>query len=157
MLEQNPTVRGDFLENVNTGRIRIHRAGVESITSTGLKLTNETSLDVDMIMSCTGYYIEMPFLPKDSYHAEGAESPNAVDLYRLVTSPRYRNLFFIGYVEIAGPLLLVAEMQARWSTAILSRRVELPTQQKMYEWISKFHKYLSENVCLSWSAGLRHN
>lgn len=145
-MEANPTVRGDFLENARTGRIKVHRAGIERITRNGLILSGGTNLEVDVIVSCTGYYIDLQFLPEDSYRAKGEESPNAMDLYKLVISPQYQNLFFIGFVEAAGPLLPIAEMQARWCAGVLSKQVTLPSQDEMSKWISIFHKNLDSNV-----------
>ncbi len=63
ILEANPTVRSDFLEQIQVGRMTPHRAGVEKFTQNGLLLTNGTELEVDVIIACTGYLVT---IPKDS-------------------------------------------------------------------------------------------
>jgi hypothetical protein len=60
ILEANPTVRGDFLEQIQVGRMTPHRAGVEKFTQKGLLLTNGTELEVDVIIACTGYLVRIP-------------------------------------------------------------------------------------------------
>ena len=60
ILEANPTVRGDFLEQIQVGRMTPHRAGVEKFTQKGLLLTNGTELEVDVIIACTGYLVMIP-------------------------------------------------------------------------------------------------
>jgi cation diffusion facilitator CzcD-associated flavoprotein CzcO len=60
ILEANPTVRGDFLEQIQVGRMTPHRAGVEKFTQNGLLLTNGTELEVDVVIACTGYLVVIP-------------------------------------------------------------------------------------------------
>jgi dimethylaniline monooxygenase (N-oxide forming) len=147
----NITIQTLFLENVKTRRITPHRAGVERITESGLVLTNGTTLAVDVIICCTGYMIEFPYLPEESYHSENnpiLHSPNSIDLYELVVSPQYPNLFFIGILEFPGPLVPASEIQARWVTAILTNRIKLPSPAKMREWIKKYQQGLVRTVSL---------
>jgi dimethylaniline monooxygenase (N-oxide forming) len=63
ILEANPTVRSDFLEKIHVGSITPHRAGIERFVEDGLILTNDTKLEVDGVISCTGYLVRSPRLP----------------------------------------------------------------------------------------------
>jgi dimethylaniline monooxygenase (N-oxide forming) len=147
--QANITIQTLFLENVKTRRITPHRAGVERITESGMVLSNGTTLEIDMIICCTGYVIEFPYLPEESYHSQNnpiLNSPNSIDLYKLIVSPQYPNLFFIGTVELPGPLVPASEIQARWATAILTNRIKLPSPGNMREWIKKYQQGLTKTV-----------
>jgi dimethylaniline monooxygenase (N-oxide forming) len=61
ILEAIPTIRSDFLEKVNVGFVQTHRSGIERFTENGLVLTNGTELDVDTVISCTGYLVSHYF------------------------------------------------------------------------------------------------
>lgn len=141
LLEASPTVRGDFLEKVNVGTVIPHRASIKRFTENGLILTNGTELEVDTVISCTGYHIDYPYLPLDSYRDadnETIDRSNSINLYQLIVSPNYRNLFFIGLPEAPGPGGPVYESQARWSVAVLSGAITLPQPEEMKRWIQIF-------------------
>jgi dimethylaniline monooxygenase (N-oxide forming) len=59
ILQANPTVRSDFLEKVQVGFITPHRASVERFVEDGVILTNGTKLEVDEVISCTGYLVRL--------------------------------------------------------------------------------------------------
>lgn len=152
LLEQSPTVRGDFIEKVRTQRIDIHRGSVESLNKEGLVISTvkgeETfteELKVDAIIACTGYnQFDYPFLPSDVLRSP--ETPtNRVDLYKFIVSPRYDNLFVMGLVELVGPAAPTFEAQARWACSVLSGRIALPTKPKMREEVTKFQAWQEKN------------
>ena len=131
LMAQNPAVRGDFLEKVRTGAIRAHRTTVERFTPTGLRLSDGAELDVDVIISCTGYHTTLPYLPDDVLAAPGTTPPNTLDLWNLLVPVRYRNLFVVGFFEGPGPSMPPFEAQARLAAAAISGRTELPPPQQM--------------------------
>lgn len=141
LLNQSPTIRGDFLEKVRTGIITIQRSGVESITETGVQLSNGTFLDVDVIIMCTGYnQLDFPFLPPDV--VRGPETmPNRIDLYKLMVPPKYPNLYMMGLCELVGPAAPAFDAQARWVVAHLSGRLTLPSTDEMYKGIREFQEW----------------
>lgn len=148
ILEQNPTIRGDFIEKVRTQVINLHRGSVEHLTGDGLVISTvqgeETvteEIKADVIIACTGYdQFDYPFLPGDV--VRGPDTPaNRVDLYKLVLPPRYDNLFMIGLAELVGPAAPSFEAQARWACAVLSGRIELPPRAKMREEVRKFQAW----------------
>lgn len=151
LLEQNPTIRGDFIEKVRTGKIIIHRASVASLTEDGLVLSatdpksdtppQEEQLKADVIISCTGYeQFDCPFLPGDVMRGPGTPA-NRVDLYKLMVPPRYRNLFLMGHAETVGPAAPVFDAQARWACAVVTGRVPLPSPEQMRAETRAFHAW----------------
>ena len=141
ILEQNPTIRGDFREKVRTGLITIHRALVDSFTETGIRLSNGESLDVDVVICCTGYEpFHLPYLPADSIRSPDAP-PNTADLYKFIMTPHYFNLFFLGFIELFGPLPPAVEAQARHIAAMLEGRIPRPSQETMVAHIKSFRAW----------------
>lgn len=156
ILEQNPTVRGDFLEKVNTGIITPQRASVESFTETGLVLSNGRTLDVDAIICATGYnQFEFPYMSFDPVRSKDTPQ-GAVDLYKFLATPHYENLFFLGYVELIGPLPPAAEAQARHIAAVLEGRIPRAPKEEMLKDIKRVRelqkkKYVqSQRHTLTW-------
>lgn len=151
ILESNAVLRSDLIENVRTGRITAHRAEIERMTTTGVLLTNGKLLELDAIILCTGYRIEYPFISEECYRAERShfiDSPNSVHLYQLTVPPHYPNLFFLGLLELLGPIHPAVELQARWATAVLVGRIKLPSVEKMEKAIAASEKRQAQRVSL---------
>lgn len=157
ILEQSPTVRGDFIEKVRTGKIVVHRGGVERFTGDGLILSAATDeaasstatkqkpgehLPADVVISCTGYDAAQHhrFLPSDVMR--GPDTPaHRVDLYKLMVSPRHAGLFVLGHAETVGALAPVVDAQARWACAVLRGRIQLPSPDRMRTETHAFHAW----------------
>jgi dimethylaniline monooxygenase (N-oxide forming) len=137
ILEANAVVSTGLLEHVRSGRITAHRASVEKFSETEIILSNQTALEVDKVILCTGYNVTMPVISEDTYRGD---EPNSVRLYRLINPPAHNNLFFMGLVEFLGPIHPTVELQARWAVGVLTARISLPSVEKMEKSIDKFHK-----------------
>lgn len=146
ILMANPVVSNEFLDHIRSRRITPHRASVESFTETAIVLSNGETIQVDDVIFCTGYNVTMPVIAEETYRGE---KPNSVHLYRLVNSPTYDNLFFLGLVEFLGPIHPTVELQARWAVASLTGRIHLPSREKMQKEIRKAEKEQEKNVSLS--------
>ncbi|EDN04829.1 predicted protein [Histoplasma mississippiense (nom. inval.)] len=152
ILQASVTVHSNLIEFINVGKVKVHRATVKQFTETSLVLTNDTELDVDVVICCTGYHMDMPYLPKETYHVKDnpiLKSPNTLDLYKLVVSPRFPNLFFIGCVELPGPLFPVAESQARWASGIVTGKVKLPSADEMTRQVKEYQANLTKTMVVS--------
>lgn len=145
ILTANPVVSNEFLDHIRAGSITPHRASVESFTERAIVLSNGETLEVDEVIFCTGYNVTMPVIAEETYRGE---KQNSVHLYRFVNSPTYDNLFFLGLVEFLGPIHPTVELQARWAVASLTRRIHLPSREKMQKEIKKAEKEQGKNVGL---------
>jgi dimethylaniline monooxygenase (N-oxide forming) len=146
ILEQNPTLRSDFYEKVNTAVITPHKAAVDSFTETGLVLSDGTALDVDVVICATGYKpCHLPYLPADAVASRDAPAPR-VDLYRFLVSPWYRDLYVLGQMELFGPFAPAVEAQARFATAVVSGRVARPSRDDMLREIRAVRAWQSRNL-----------
>ncbi|KAI1261580.1 flavin-containing monooxygenase [Xylariaceae sp. FL1019] len=148
ILEQNPTIRSEFIERVRNGSINVHRTNIDSFTPTGLRLENGTRLDVDVIICCTGFSQFMPYLPADVVRSADTP-PNTVDLYKLMIPVRYRNLFLVGFVELPGALAPTSEAQARMAVGVLTGRVKLPEGQHLASEVKKWQEWQAKNFVRS--------
>ncbi|KAF6816643.1 dimethylaniline monooxygenase [Colletotrichum sojae] len=141
IMEQNPSVRGDFVEKLQSGVFSLHRANVSSFTASGVALDDGTNIDADVVILCTGYHhADLPYLPPGALAARDAPAPH-VDLYKSVVPPRIKDLFVMGQVEVAGPAIPIIEAQARYVTAILTGKLQLPGEEAMMRDIADFRAW----------------
>ncbi|KAJ3681872.1 hypothetical protein LUZ60_014445 [Juncus effusus] len=90
-----------------------------------------TSIPADVIMHCTGYKYDFPFLETNGVVSvdENCVGP----LYKHVFPPKLApNLSFIGLPWKVIPFPLV-ELQSKWVAGVLSGRIKLPTQEEMLD------------------------
>lgn len=125
MMQQNTTLRSEFIERVRTGTIQVHRASVENFGEKSVVLTNGDVLEADVIISATGYKRERHYLPCDILVNEDTPEFEA-DLYKLVVPARYKNIYFVGYIEQPGPSPPAMEAQARFAVGAIAGRFALP-------------------------------
>jgi dimethylaniline monooxygenase (N-oxide forming) len=88
---------------------------------------------IDTIIYCTGYKITLPFLSKRVMDPKDNEAP----LYKRVVHPDCPGLYFIGLIDVAGPLNPLAERQAEWVADLLEDKVELPSRAQMQKLIAR--------------------
>ncbi|CAK7212559.1 hypothetical protein SCUCBS95973_001505 [Sporothrix curviconia] len=152
ILEQNPTIRGDFLEKVRMGQITVARGDVVRTTATGVVVQStdtrdkkdagrEYELPVDVVIFGTGYQVfDLPYLPANVVHpTEGSDS--GIDLYRLIHPLHHANLFFHGYVDPQGALAPVVEAQARYTAAMIAGRIPTPSLEEKLQGIAALRAY----------------
>ncbi|KAI0125332.1 Fmo5 protein [Xylariales sp. AK1849] len=155
LMQQNPTIRSEFLERVRNGTIKVHRANVDSFTET---------VDADVVISCTGYKRARPYLPDDVLSK--SEAPDhETDLYKLVVPTRHRNLYFVGYIEAAGPSAPAMEAQARFVVGATTGRITLPQGDALLQeirvweaWHAKSFvrsaRHINTETCVPYKDGL---
>ncbi|EER91959.1 hypothetical protein BDA96_01G295400 [Sorghum bicolor] len=111
-----------------------------------------SSIKADVIMHCTGYLYDFPFLGDDSTITV---DDNRVDpLYKHIFPPEVApHLSFIGLPWKVIPFPLF-ELQSKWVARVLSGRVKLPSKDKMMEDVKAFYLKLE---ALGWPKRYTHN
>ncbi|XP_052169062.1 flavin-containing monooxygenase FMO GS-OX-like 4 [Oryza glaberrima] len=111
-----------------------------------------SSIKADVIMHCTGYLYDFPFLEDDSAITV---DDNCVDpLYKHVFPPEVApHLSFIGLPWKVIPFPLF-ELQSKWVAGVLSGRVKLPSREEMMEDVKAFH---SKMEARGWPKRYAHN
>lgn len=132
--------------------IQLYPSGLESCGPEKIvRFFDQSEIEVDYIVACTGYKLVFPFLPKDivdpilfSYNVptsgtlphkdekdksiiSSVKSTNVqtTSLYKQFMHPRYPTLCFFSLISTLGNEAIVGEMQARWSIAALSGKMPL--------------------------------
>jgi len=120
------TPSSDLLPRIASGAIAV-KPNIARLDAHKVVFTDETRAPVDAVILCTGYAMRFPFFAESLVMATGSD----IALYRHVFHPDWPNLAFIGLVIVGGPLLPVAEMQARWVARVFSSTVALPSSVQM--------------------------
>ncbi|XP_066377051.1 flavin-containing monooxygenase FMO GS-OX-like 2 isoform X1 [Miscanthus floridulus] len=111
-----------------------------------------SSIKADVIMHCTGYLYDFPFLGDDSTITV---DDNRVDpLYKHIFPPEVApHLSFIGLPWKVIPFPLF-ELQSKWVARVLSGRIKLPSKDKMMEEVKAFYLKLEAR---GWPKRYTHN
>ncbi|GKT59947.1 dimethylaniline monooxygenase [Colletotrichum tofieldiae] len=138
IINQNVTVRSDFMEKLQTGVFALRRSTVASFTETGVILADGTTIDADAVILATGYHIiDQPYLPPGALASRDAPAPH-VDLYKMIVPPRWKGLYVLGQAEQNGPVNPVSEAQARYIAAVIGGRIQLPGEEDMMRDVRAF-------------------
>ncbi len=119
----HPTISPRLLDRLLHGEVT-PRPRITRLDGELVHFADGSAARADLIIWCTGYEIEFPFLPT-------ALSPlgpgNRVDAYWNVFSPRAPDLAFVGLLQpAAGSTMQIAELQAAWVASYLAGEYALP-------------------------------
>jgi dimethylaniline monooxygenase (N-oxide forming) len=127
-----PSISSDLYTRIGHGRVTpkpwISRADGERVL-----FQDGTVEEVDVIVYCTGYNITLPFLSHPIVDSEDGTVP----LYKRVVHPDLPGLYFVGLIDVAGPLNPLAEMQVQWIADLLEDTVALPSSARMRQAIAR--------------------
>lgn len=128
------TVSDQYLNQIQQNKLVPKRQPISEINGSTVRLQNGETLDVDVIIFCTGYnpdlnYLDEGVLQKISYDPTDRLQP--VILFKECCHPDVKNMFFIGMYK--GPYFAVMEQQARFAAGVLSGKVLLPNTSDMSE------------------------
>nr|BAS32646.1 S-allyl-L-cysteine S-oxygenase [Allium sativum] len=98
------------------------------------------SVHVDVIMHCTGYVYNFPFLNTNGIVT--VDDNRVGPLYKHVFPPLLApSLSFVGIPWKIVPFPL-CELQSKWIAAVLSGRISLPTKKEMMEDVEAYYKQM---------------
>jgi Flavin-binding monooxygenase-like len=118
-LQDHPTLSDVLLSRVGHGEITV-RGAIADADGRTVEFADGNRDEVDLVVWCTGYRAEIPFLEPP---ALGDEVP----LYRHVFHLDEPGLFFVGLMQSTGAALPIVESQARLVAAYLAGDYALPT------------------------------
>ncbi|GAB3934761.1 NAD(P)/FAD-dependent oxidoreductase [Micromonospora vulcania] len=120
-LQDHPTLSDGLLSRLTHGDIEA-RPGVAALDGDRVEFTDGRADAVDLIIWCTGYRVEVPFLDPALLSA-GADT---LPLYRHVFHPEAPGLSFVGLMQSTGSAFPLVEAQAKLVAAHLAGRYALP-------------------------------
>lgn len=109
------------LEQIAAGLVQ-PKPAIKELNGNTVVFSDGIRIEADTIICATGYGLSFPFLDAAVAPVGTASLP----LYRLIFPSDHPTLAFLGVFRLTGPVLPVAEMQARWVARILCGAVTLP-------------------------------
>jgi dimethylaniline monooxygenase (N-oxide forming) len=124
ILSVHPTISADLLNRVAHGDIHIKPA-IRQLEGTMVRFEDGSQAQADVLVCCTGYASEFPFLEND-YAGDGRPR-----LFQRMLEPSGQPLAFIGLLQPLGPVMPIAELQGRLLADYLTGRYRLPDRREV--------------------------
>ena len=99
------------------------KPNIASLTRDGVRFTDGSEVEADVVVYCTGYKVTFPFFDE----AFIAAPDNDLPLFRRTFHPDVPNVFFIGLLQPLGAIMPLAELQSEWVADFLAGRYALPS------------------------------
>ena len=145
LLEAHPTVSSELLPRIGHGDIAI-KPNIERFAGgNAVRFVDGSEEEIDLVVYCTGYRIDFPFLPPRVFEAKD----NRMPLYKRVAEVDNPGLFFIGFVQPLGPIMPISEAQSEWVADLLQNRAALPAAEEMRSEISAHEKAMKKRFVAS--------
>lgn len=131
--QTQPTVSPTLIHHIQRRNIEV-KPNIAALERNDVVFTDGTKTASDVIVCCTGYHIDLPFLDNKIKDQVLEESSNRIKLFKNVFAPEIgASLAFIGFTQPAsGGLLSVSEIQARWFSELCKGKTKLPSAEKMF-------------------------
>lgn len=144
VLGSRTTVSSDLPRSIASGAIQI-RPGVARLEEQHVVFADSTRTEADVVLLATGYRMAFPFLdPALLGSALGEASGDRLDLYKHVFHPSLPGLAFLGMCIVAGSVIPVIEMQARWVAQVLAGAARLPPPSQMEREIQARNEWMAK-------------
>jgi Flavin-binding monooxygenase-like len=145
LLEAHPTVSSELLSRIGHGDIGV-KPNIERFAGgRTVRFDDGSEEQIDLVIYCTGYRIEFPFLDQRVF----AAVDNWMPLYKRVVSVENPGLYFIGFIQPLGPIMPLAEAQSEWVAALLAGKAALPPAPRMREEIAEYERWLKKRFVAS--------
>ncbi|HET9162262.1 MAG TPA: NAD(P)-binding protein [Solirubrobacterales bacterium] len=145
LFEAHPTVSSELLPRIGHGDIAVKPNLDRFAGGRAVRFADGSEEQVDLVVYCTGYRIEFPFLAAEVFAARD----NRMPLYRRVVSAENAGLYFIGFIQPLGPIMPLAEAQAEWVADLLTSRAALPPVAEMRKEIDAYERWLHKRFVSS--------
>lgn len=120
-LQDHPTLSDSLLSRITHGEIGV-RPAIARLDGDRVHFTDGATDEIDLVVWCTGYDIDLPFLDQ-ALLGDGA---HRMPLYRHVFHQQAPGLMFVGLMQSTGSALPVVEAQARLAAAHVAGQYALP-------------------------------
>ena len=145
LLEAHPTVSSELLPRIGHGDITV-KANIERFADgRTVRFGDGSEEEIDLVVYCTGYKIEFPFLEGGVFAAQD----NRMPLYKRAVSVESPGLYFIGFIQPLGPIMPLAEVQAEWIADLLTEGATLPPANEMRAEIAAYERWMDKRFVSS--------
>ncbi len=145
LLEAHPTVSSELLPRIGHGDITV-KPNIERFTGgRTIRFDDGSEEQIDLVVYCTGYKIEFPFLDAGVFAAQD----NRMPLYKRAVSVENPGLYFLGFVQPLGPIMPIAEAQSEWIADLLTDGAALPLAAEMRKEIAGYERWMDKRFVSS--------
>lgn len=145
LLEAHPTVSSELLPRLGHGDIAAKPNIDRFAGGRTVGFADGSEEEIDLVVYCTGYKIEFPFLDEKVFAARD----NRMPLYKRAVSAENPGLHFIGFVQPLGPIMPIAEAQSEWIADLLTGKAALPPAPEMRQEIAAYDRWLKKRFVAS--------
>lgn len=121
-----------FYSNVKNKRIEIKQGYIKEFFENGVLLTDDSKIEVDVVLFCTGYKLSLPFFDEEMLNQLNFDKDNyknPITLYKYTFHHAFPNLAFIFLTR--GLFFAGLELQSKWAAMILSGNRTLPSVEEI--------------------------
>lgn len=119
-----------YVERVKEKKIKVMKGEIDYFEENAVILKDQTKIEFDKVILCTGYAKDLSHLPQNLQHHENVERERFEDIFPLEA----KNLPFLSmYPSIRNAVPPVVEIQARYACKVFSGKIKLPTVEEMKE------------------------
>jgi flavin-binding monooxygenase-like protein len=136
LFQSHPTITDTLLSRISHGEIA-PKPGIERLTGDGVRFADGSEEEIDTIVWCTGYRVEIPFLDE----ALVGPDPKELPLYKRIFHLERDDLFFVGLMQSTGSAFPIVERQAQLLAEHLSGRWRQPSPQEMRADIERRYRW----------------
>ena len=126
LFQSHPTITDTVLSRISHGEIK-PKPGIERFTGGGVRFVDGSEEEIDTIVWCTGYAVEIPFLDESIVGPDPRELP----LYKRVLHLEHDDLFFVGLMQSTGSAFPIVERQSFMLAEHLAGRWAPPSKAEM--------------------------
>jgi dimethylaniline monooxygenase (N-oxide forming) len=127
----------EVLNKVSYGRI-IPKKKIQKIFGKKIWFDDGSFDNFDIIILCTGYQVDFPFLPK-KYNQSVRKN------YKFIFNPHDPSLSFVGFARpVIGSIPAISEVQSIYLSKIYSGKLKLPTTKQMISTAKRDTKFWAD-------------
>jgi len=147
------TVTKSYVDDIQKGMFQVKQE-VASVKGKLVTFADKSKEEFDVIICATGYDLDLSFLPESVQERVQVSHPvsgkKVLTLYKNTLVPEYNSLTFCGVVHSLGSYFPLAEMQARYISAVWSKEIPRPPISKLRSSATAAKKkYLDTNSILN--------
>lgn len=136
-----------FFQDIAHGRLKLHLFGIERLEADAVLLQDGTRMKCSDLMLSTGYVTNFDLID----HPAATEAAHDVRncLFHMIHPDLRESMAWIGFVRPdVGGVPAVAELQARYLSKLLARKLTLPNKDALQQDIDKLRSKEEFHFCL---------
>ncbi len=135
----HPTTSATIMQDVAYNRVAV-KQGIEKIDGKTIHFVDGTSEEFDVLLACTGYLIDLPFLSESLVPIDD----NNIELYKRIVPVDWPGLYILGMIMTTTALNWSFEEQARWVREFILGNAIMPKREEMLRDIEKKKAFIAK-------------